>query len=122
MSEILIIKNNGQEILETNYWSMPHAKNGFCYLSWNAGAARLLVPLKMTPAIAEMKTGKSVEITYRDDMIDIMFDDASEYPFVISIKNTQTDIKIPGKDKEKKFIFSVWTKNGKQAEFPGTIK
>ncbi len=42
MNNFIEIGNKGTEIVKTNYWQLEPAKKGFCYLSWNAGAARLL--------------------------------------------------------------------------------
>lgn len=39
----LTIKNDGQRIVETNYWETELAKEGFIYCSINAGALRVLV-------------------------------------------------------------------------------
>lgn len=41
---MITISNDGQKIVSTNYWDTEHAKRGFLYLSWNAGAGRLLLP------------------------------------------------------------------------------
>ena len=42
--DLITIENNGPGILSTNYWGTPHAEKGYCYLSINAGAFRLLGP------------------------------------------------------------------------------
>jgi hypothetical protein len=43
-NELITITNNGPEIEKTNYFDTNCAKEGKLYLSWNAGAARLLIP------------------------------------------------------------------------------
>ena len=42
--QMIMIGNDGPLIARTNYFETELAKNGYFYLSWNAGAARLLVP------------------------------------------------------------------------------
>ena len=41
---MITITNQGQRITSTNYWDSDNARAGYLYLSWNAGAARLMVP------------------------------------------------------------------------------
>jgi hypothetical protein len=41
---LLSICNSGQDISDTNFWDSEIASRGFTFLSWNAGAARLMVP------------------------------------------------------------------------------
>lgn len=49
---MITIANDGQRLVETNYWTLPHAQRGLCYLTANAGALRLLVPVAATVARA----------------------------------------------------------------------
>jgi len=49
---MLYLKNHNQEITETNYWDTDQARKGILYLSWNGGAARLLVPEAMRSELA----------------------------------------------------------------------
>ncbi len=41
---MFFIENEGQAVAGTDYWQSVQAQAGYVYLSWNAGAARLLVP------------------------------------------------------------------------------
>src|ERR1700744_5802447 len=41
---MITIANDGQNLITTNYWDSEYAKMGLIYLTWNAGAARLLLP------------------------------------------------------------------------------
>ncbi|KXL10450.1 hypothetical protein AXH19_08415 [Escherichia coli] len=43
-SPMFFIENEGQAVAGTDYWQSVQAQAGYVYLSWNAGAARLLVP------------------------------------------------------------------------------
>lgn len=130
---LLEITNDGTEIVKTNYWELPHANHGFCYLTWNAGAGRLLVPeivYGMGPAteiLAEMKTAKFVVVGKRviKNMfaIGILFDDESDAPFLIVISVGQTDRNFNvANERGKKFPFSVWTQAGKQLQFTGKME
>ena len=60
---MLEIRNQGQAILSTNYWDSDHAKAGYFYLSWNAGAGRLLVPDSQKATLREMKGAREVIIS-----------------------------------------------------------
>lgn len=44
MNNKIIIGNEGQSIKQINYWDTEHAATSLVFLSWKAGAARLLVP------------------------------------------------------------------------------
>lgn len=37
-----IIENDGRAISRTNYWDSAHAAKGYTFLSWNAGAGRVM--------------------------------------------------------------------------------
>jgi len=41
---VLQIQNDGPEVISTNYWQTAHSRRGYLYLSFNAGALRVLVP------------------------------------------------------------------------------
>jgi hypothetical protein len=57
----ILIENNGQLIVGTNYWQTPHAKRGLVYLSYNAAAARLLIPADKIRAEALQAVNISIE-------------------------------------------------------------
>lgn len=60
---MLKIENRGQVIASTDYWNSEHAVAGYCYLSWNAGAARLLVPALREQWLKEMSGAKYVVVS-----------------------------------------------------------
>ncbi len=91
---IIHIANNGEKISETNYFDTDHAKIGECYLSWNAGAARLLVPELLIDSLAEMRTGKKAHIIKYLDAIEIVFDDYTQSPFFLTLATRQCDREI----------------------------
>ena len=65
--------NNGEKLLSTNYWQSPAAKQGECYLTWNKGTGRLLVPQSFIQLIEEIKRTKIVEIEYIQDGLQLFF-------------------------------------------------
>lgn len=89
------IRNAGQQLAGTNYWTLPHAARGLCYLTANAGALRLLVPDAAPGYLAEMRTAKRVLI--EDSMsapgqcYDLVFDDGTASPFCVALDRRQCD-------------------------------
>ena len=128
MSALITIGNNGQAIAKTNYWDMPNAKKGCFYLSWNASAARLLVPEFQKAAIAEMKTAKEIIISrgiwhpHGRAALELLFEDYTNSPFSIHIVTEQCDRLIPETDQGSGFVVAIWTKEGKQFECPGKYR
>lgn len=109
----LLIRNDGELIVGTNFWSTDLAARGFCYLSWNAGAARLLLPAAQAPLLEEMQTGKDVVLScgpwpeQKRDGIEILFDDGSENPFALHLDQRQSD-RTPDTIPLAPFHFTVW--------------
>lgn len=131
MTQIIIISNNGSEILSTNYFETDFSKNGFCYLSGNAGAARLLVPkilntgLSCEDFLVEISTAKSVMITKKmveaKECIEILFEDFSNAPFVLLLSDAQSDRHVPAGLRYHKIIFKIYTETCVQKEFSGFV-
>ena len=120
---LIKIENDGSEIVSTNYWDLEHAARGFCFLSLNAGTARLLVPKPMEPQIPEMTAAVSLAIITRGEFkgresLEIMFEDGSNSPFALHMSTEQVDRLFSDADRHKEFRLSIWTQGGKQAEFP----
>jgi hypothetical protein len=117
---MLTIKNNEQEIIETNFWRTEYARRGVFYLSANAGAFRLLVPQAHESALAEFRTAKEVVISRGPwtaqggrDALEILFDDGSDDPYALHLDAKQLD-RIPATDDAgKDFVFTAWTWAGK---------
>ncbi|EHV4930117.1 hypothetical protein K0P21_004677 [Escherichia coli] len=51
---MFFIENEGQAVARTDYWQSVQAQARYVYLSWNAGAARLLVPDAAKHLLREM--------------------------------------------------------------------
>ena len=96
-TEAVLVANEGQRVMTSNYWRTEMARQGLYYCSGNAGALRLFVPDRGRNDIEEMKTGRQVIVTHGYDLrtnasaYEIMFEDDSECPFFISVSDKQVD-------------------------------
>lgn len=122
----IVIKNDGQLIVDTNYWELENAAKGLYYLSWNARAARLLVPDLQMSSIKEMKDAEYVIVsrgTYQGrDALELLFEDHTDSPFSITIVTEQTDRLIPDVEQGSGFDFLIWTQLGEMHRFPGRYR
>lgn len=126
---MLTITNKGQAIESTNYWDSEHAKAGYCYLSWNAGAARLLMPDALKPAIREMRTAQYVIVSrgpWREhgnrDALELLFEDGSDTPYCLHLVAEQTDRLLPEDNQGGGFVVTVWTRGGEKLRLPGKYR
>jgi hypothetical protein len=119
--EMLTIENKGQEIVETNFWQTDIARRGGFYLSGNAGAFRLLVPVIQEAAVADFQTAKDVILTRgpwpaagQAKAMEILFDDGTDNPYAIHLGTAQVDRWPLQSDAGRTFAFSAWIlKDGK---------
>lgn len=113
---MITIVNDGPALRDTNYWDSAEADQGLFYLSYNAGAARLLVPDAMTPDLDEMATANTVFVTQthlgRAPITELLFDDGTTMPYVIAMETRLTDRKLPDTDAGKPFEFHVYAREG----------
>lgn len=122
---IVWIGNKGQLIENTDYWNTETARKGFCFLSWNAGAGRLLLPEVIEGALREMRTADHVIVSrgrcggWGREALEVLFDDHSDSPFCLHMSAEQTDRVVPAEDCGRKFPFTVWTPRGMQLQRPG---
>ena len=118
-SRAITISNDGGEITSTNYFDSPWAEAGLCYLSGNAGVARLLIPDSQKHTIVEMQTGKFCVLTTGlfkgTPCIEIMFDDKSRAPHAVVITQDMCDFSLQSSRTPIKL--SAWTRNGKVGEW-----
>jgi hypothetical protein len=108
--------------MERNYWGSAQAARGLCYLSGNAGTWRLLLPASLEYVLAEMRTAKCVTIEKNRSIpgaTDIVFDDGSDFPFVIMLDRGLRDrgLGSPGRCR-----LDVWTESGKQLSFTCMVR
>ena len=122
------ISNDGAEIRHTNYWETPHAKEGFVFGSWNAGALRLLLPEPVAGFLPDMRTAQTVVVTRGrcagsdGECLEVLFEDHSERPYVLLLDIRQCDRPLPAEDHGKEIAVSVWTPQGKQAQWSGVYR
>ena len=126
---MLTIKNKGQAIAETDYWDSEQAKAGFFFLSWNAGAARLLVPDAVKGHVREMRSARYVIVSrgpWQDhggrDAIELLFEDESDSPYCMHLVAEQTDRMIPEDNQGGGFVVTVWTRGGEKLRLPGKYR
>lgn len=126
---MFIIENRGQAIHHTNYWQSDHAAAGYVYLSWNAGAARLLIPDSSTPMLKEMRGATEVIVSRgpwpeqgRAEAIELLWEDGSDTPFVIQLVAEQCDRLIPDAEQGGGFIVAAWSPAGIQGQWPGKYR
>lgn len=116
------IANDGEQIVSTNYWELPHAKKGLLYLSGNAKVWRLLLPAAAEGGmLPEMRTGKRVVIEPSIQSAgcwDIVFEDGTDSPFAVALDKRQVDRAVePGECR-----LTVWGEGGKLLDLPCTVR
>lgn len=120
------IQNDGANIVSTNYWQTPHAAAGAFFLSFNAGAARLLVPKQIEQEIEEMRGASEVIISRGllggQMALELLWEDGSDSPYSIHMGTNQCDRLLPDSDHGSDIPVSVWTETGKAAEWPGRYR
>jgi hypothetical protein len=121
---MLRIVNEGQRLVETNYWQTENAKRGFMYLTTNAGCIRLLVPPSGEHLLSEMSRKVREVVLTRgrlekvDDVTEVMFEDGSASPFCMHIDPKQVDRRWVPTDEGKQWRFAIYTQDrGKVADF-----
>lgn len=115
------IANDGGNIASTNYWRTDAARQGFCYLSGNAGVWRLLVPPAAEYLLPDMRTGQRASIersVRRTDCIDIVFDDGTTQPFSLSLDRRHVDRAL----QVGPYRLTVWTDAGRQVDLPCDVQ
>jgi hypothetical protein len=127
VNEFITVENDGQEIISTNYWASSYARNGAVFVSINAGAFRLLVPPQIS--IDDMVTADEVIVSRgtwpqagKHDALEILFEDNSDNPFCLHIGSEQTATMPADRDRNKNFVFAIWTPDGKVKELPARYR
>lgn len=120
---VIQIENNGTDIESTNYWNQDLAKEGFLYLSFHDGVARLLVPPDYSDVLGDMTWGAKRAILTRGmwngrDAYELMFEGRKDEPFAAYVKLKHVDLPLSDDDQHKEFLLTVWTREGKIGEVP----
>ncbi len=123
------IINKGQALVSTTYWNSEPARAGYAYLSWNAGAARILIPDSLKPMLREMKGAKVVVISrgpWADqggrDALELMWEDGSDSPFCLHLVAEQCDRLIPETDQGGGITAIVYTRGGEKGRWPARYR
>lgn len=104
------IINRGQAIIRTDYWTSEHAKAGYCYLTWNAGAARILIPDAVKHLLRDMKGATEV------------MEDGSDEPFCLHLVAEQCDRLIPETDQGGGITVIAYTRGGEKGRWPARYR
>ena len=97
MSSFTMVQNDGERLVESDYWDSEPAHKGLFFASFNAGHLRLLVPDSLHSTISEILTGKYAVVThglYSQSgryLYEIMFEDGSSSPYCLMISPSQFD-------------------------------
>lgn len=125
----IVVGNKGQAIASTNYFDTEQARGGLVYLTWNAGAGRLLIPDNLKRVLPEMRSAKYVIVSSGPWMehegvaaLELLFEDRSDSPFVMVIPMTQSDRHLVDTNQLNGFYISVWTRGGQKLRLPGRYR
>jgi hypothetical protein len=124
-SAAVVIVNDGPELSSTTYWDSAEAANGFAFLSYNAGALRLLVPPLLEHYLPGMtKHVREVVLTRGrfegvEGVVEVMFEDDSDTPFALHLDPRSIDHHWTARNERNgPYRFAVYTRDhGKVAEF-----
>jgi len=112
--------NTGAILQLTNYFDSDAAERGECYLTWNDGVGRLLVPSAIQDDLMrEIRATQKVEIKYTDGGLQLFFvDENPNLPYMLQIAKEQTDRYDITKGKTK---IAVYVPFGMKYEFDGEV-
>lgn len=119
------IRNNGPEILSTNFWDSPANRKGIVVVSLNAGTFRLLLPDALGEMVDEMATGKEVVIA--KGLVrglraySFLFDDGTDNPFLLRVGENQFGGVVPADGEHGKAVrVSAWVRGPRKVlDLPG---
>jgi hypothetical protein len=114
--DFITIENDGARVARTNFWETDAARAGKVYLSFNAGAARLLVPHSREADVADMRTAREVVISRGPwkamripDAYEVLFDDGTQYPYALHLGPGSWDRLLPKSEHGRDLMLTVWT-------------
>lgn len=109
------VRNNGADIVETNYWETDAAKAGKIFCSCNNGAIRLLLPVPAESAVPDMQAAKEIVLSRGpwpeariDEAVEILFDDGSDSPFALHLTHNSFDLFPAEPPTDQSWAISVW--------------
>lgn len=116
------IANNGQAIAQTNYWATSEALAGYCFLSHNAAALRLLVPKASSDCLPDILAAKQVTVEHSiliSGCFDVVFEDGTDAPFCITMNAGTMDFRLW---KTNSIRFTVWNESGLVKSLAAKVK
>ncbi len=123
------IENDGPLVVKSNFWDDPMAQSGYFFMSWNAGAGRLLVPDSQLDMLPDMQSAEEVIVSVGpwpragfDTATELLFEDHSDEPLVLHIGPQQTDRVLPESDSGTPFPVTVWGRNGLLHSMPARYR
>ena len=128
---LITFGNRGQALTNTNYWNHELAQAGYLFLSWNAGAARLLVPDSQKPMLREMKSVKYVVLSRGPLLVngrgvieglELLFEDESNNPLVLMMEMEQSALIPSDLAQGANFTLIVYTRGGEKLRLPGKFR
>ena len=129
MTNFIQFQNRGQAILSTNYWDSEHAQKDYFFLSWNAGAGRLLIPDGQKAVLREMRSASYVIVSRglwidqgEREALELLWEDGSDSPYCIHLVAEQTDRLLPDTDQGGGFVIAAWTRSGLKQRWPGKYR
>jgi hypothetical protein len=113
MADFISVSNDGPKVVDTNYWSSDLARRGMLYLSVNAACIRLFAPSALN---AGDLTGVTEVIVSRGrvsrgDAVELLFEDGSNTPFVITLSVGQCD-RLPASSDQGRALKVALYQNG----------
>lgn len=116
---MLVVQNDGKDIVATNYFDSPDAARGLLRMSLNAGAFRLLMPAAAEEELTEMHTAQQIVVSRGPwsqaparEAISVLFDDGGDEPYSLALDVAQLDRLPPPDAAGRRFEFSVWVNRG----------
>ena len=126
---MFFIENNAANIQSTDYWDSEAGAAGYCFLSWNGGAGRLLLADALIRHLPEMSSAHTCIVSYgpvpsHNGIMawELLFEDDSLTPFAITISAEQCDRLLTDESQGGGFAISVWTRAGLQLSLPGKFR
>lgn len=124
--------NDGQDInmSETIFWDTEMGQSGPFCLTWNEGAARLLVPDCLRGDFNAHMSGTQQVVLSRGphmnlggrDYFEILFDDGSDGPMHLFMPVNASHMTPDFAAMPREFPLTVWTRDGKAASFNGKFR
>jgi len=123
---MISVVNEGQAIKHSDYWQSEQDRAGYLFLSWNAGAARLMVPDASEALLKEMHGAQYVIISKGEPegrgALEHLFENGSDAPFVVHMLLEQSDRLLPEAEEGGDIVVTVWTRGGSQLQYPGKYR